>query len=269
MPPPLFRQEALDRLSSPDQLDQLMRVADPKRWIALAAIGALVVGVLVWAFVGRIDSTVQADCVIIPRGGTYDVVTTSPGTVTELLVQRGDQLTGDESVAVVETVDGDRVEVAAPAAGDVIELLASPGDFVEVGDSLVNFERRGEPLGVLMYVSPAVSGELRAGLDAHIEPDTASRQQFGFLEGQIQEVAPFPSTRDGMTALLNNESLVDDLIDGSDGTPVEVWVALEPADTPTGFRWSSSDGPAQLRSGTLCSADLVLAERRPIDLVTP
>ena len=53
-----------------------------------------------------------------------------------------------------------------------------------------------------MYVSPAVSGELRAGLVAHIEPDTASRQQFGFLEGHIQEVAPYPSTRGGMTALL-------------------------------------------------------------------
>ena len=107
VPPALFRQEALDRLSSPDQLDQLMRVADPKRWIALAAIGALVAGVVVWGFVGRIDSTVQADCVIIPRGGTYDVVTTSSGTVAEVLVQHGDQLAAGEEVAVVETVDGD------------------------------------------------------------------------------------------------------------------------------------------------------------------
>ena len=56
MPPALFRQEALDRLSSPDQLDQLMRVADPKRWIALTAIGALIVGVLVWG-VRRAAST--------------------------------------------------------------------------------------------------------------------------------------------------------------------------------------------------------------------
>ena len=206
---------------------------------------------------------------IIPRGGTYDVVTTSPGTVVELDVARGDQLASGETVAVVETVDGARVEVAAPAAGDVIELLVSPGDFVQLGAPLVNFQRDDEPLGVLMYVSPEISGEVRPGMAAHISPDTASRQQFGFLEGQVQEVAPYPSTREGMIALLNNDSLADDLIDASGGTPVEVWVAPTTAATPTGFRWSSSDGPAQLRAGTLCSADLVLAQRRPIDLITP
>ena len=57
-------------------------------------------------------------------------------------MQRGDQLAAGEEVAVVETVDGDRVDVAAPAAGEVIELLASPGDFVQVGVPLVNFQRR-------------------------------------------------------------------------------------------------------------------------------
>jgi multidrug resistance efflux pump len=269
VPPTLFRQEALDRLSSPDQLDQRMRVADPKRWIALAAVGALVLGVLIWGFVGSIDSTVQADCVIIPRGGTYDVVTTSAGTVGDVLVSRGDQLQAGETVAVVDTVDGSQIQVTAPAAGEVIELLASPGDFVQLGAPLVNFQRGDEPLGVLLYVSPAVSGELEPGQAARVEPDTASRQQFGFLEGRVQEVAPYPSTREGMTALLNNDSLADDLIAGSGGTPVEVWVAPDSAATPTGFRWSSSDGPAQLRAGTLCSAEVVLAERRPIDLVTP
>ncbi|MGA1194869.1 MAG: hypothetical protein ACO36I_00070 [Candidatus Latescibacterota bacterium] len=34
----IFRQAALDRLSSPDQLDQLMRVTTPKGWIALMAL---------------------------------------------------------------------------------------------------------------------------------------------------------------------------------------------------------------------------------------
>ncbi len=246
-----------------------MRVADPKRWIALAAIGALVVGVLIWGFVGSIDSTVHADCVLIPRGGTYDVVTTDAGTINDVLVSRGDQLRAGQTVAVVDTVDGQTTEITTPAAGEVIEVLASPGDFVQVGAPLVNFQRDDEPLGVLMYVSPEVSGEVAPGQTVHISPDTASRQQFGFLEGHVQDVAPYPSTRAGMIALLNNDSLADDLIDASGGTPVEVWVAPDSAATPTGYHWSSSDGPPRLRAGTLCTADIVLAERRPIDLVTP
>lgn len=269
MQPGIFRQEALDRLSSPEQLDQVMRVADPRRWIALTAIGVLLIGALIWGFVGRIESTVQADCVIIPKSGTYDIVTTSQGTVRDVLVQRGDQLAAGEPVAVVETIDGARTEVLAPVSGEVIELLATFGDFVEVGTALVNFDQDEEDLAVLLYVSPSVSGELESGMEAHISPDTAAREQYGFLEGQVEEIAPFPSTRAGMRALLNNDTLADDLFDDSGGTPVEVWVTPEPASTPTGFEWSNSDGPAQLRAGTLCTAQVELTERRPLELIQP
>ena len=116
----------------------------------------------------------QADCVIIPKSGTYDIVTTSQGTVRDVLVQRGDQLAAGEPVAVVETIDGARTEVLAPVGGEVIELLATFGDFVEVGTALVNFDQDEEDLAVLLYVSPSVSGELESGMEAHISPDTAA-----------------------------------------------------------------------------------------------
>ena len=37
----IFRKVALERLSSPEQLDQLMQVTSPKGWLALAGLGAL------------------------------------------------------------------------------------------------------------------------------------------------------------------------------------------------------------------------------------
>jgi multidrug resistance efflux pump len=267
--PGIFRQEALDRLSSPEQLDQLMKVADPKRWIALTAVGVLLLGALIWGFVGRVESTVQADCVIIPKSGTYDIVTTTEGTVRDVLVQRGDQIAAGEPVAVVETIDGARQDIVAPVPGEVIERLATSGDFVEVGTPLVNFDREDDDLAVLMYVSPSVSGELEPGMEANISPDTATREQYGFLEGQVEEIAPFPSTRAGMIALLNNDTLAEDLTSASGGTPVEVWVTPDAASTPTGFKWSNSDGPEKLRAGTLCTAEVKLTERRPLELLQP
>jgi len=38
--PSIFRQAALDRLSSPEQLDRLMQVTLPTGWIALVAPGS-------------------------------------------------------------------------------------------------------------------------------------------------------------------------------------------------------------------------------------
>lgn len=267
MPQNLFRQDAMERLSSPEQLDTLMRVVNPRRWIALAAIGAILAGGVVWGFTGRLESTIKSACIIVPRGGTYNVVTTSAGTVYDVLVKRGDHVNEGQPVAIVETPAGTKSPVPAPFSGTVIELLATYGDYLPVGAQVLNFESDEEELGVLMYLTPAVSAGLRQGLAVRVSPVTASRDQYGFLVGSIDEIAPYPSTREGMSALLHNDTLTTELFNAARGTPVEVWVAPQKADTPSGFRWSSSDGPPRLRSGTSCTADIVLGERRPIDLI--
>lgn len=55
----LFRKESLERLSSPERLDQLMQVVSPKSWLPLASLGSLVVVVVVWSIYGRIPITVE------------------------------------------------------------------------------------------------------------------------------------------------------------------------------------------------------------------
>ncbi|EDX84550.1 hypothetical protein S7335_2247 [Synechococcus sp. PCC 7335] len=53
----IFRKEAVERLSSPEQLDQLMRIINPRSWLPLAALGGLLTCGLIWSFVGRIPVT--------------------------------------------------------------------------------------------------------------------------------------------------------------------------------------------------------------------
>ncbi|MEL7495943.1 MAG: hypothetical protein AAGJ95_18540, partial [Cyanobacteria bacterium J06554_11] len=53
----IFRKEALERLSSPEQLDQLMKIVTPRSWLPLAALGGLLACGLAWSFVGRIPVT--------------------------------------------------------------------------------------------------------------------------------------------------------------------------------------------------------------------
>lgn len=53
----IFRKEALERLSSPEQLDQLMQIVTPRSWLPLAALSGLLACGLGWSFVGRIPVT--------------------------------------------------------------------------------------------------------------------------------------------------------------------------------------------------------------------
>ena len=54
----IFRKETLERISSPEQLTDYLRVTNPGIWIVLAAIVILLVGFFVWMSVGIIETTV-------------------------------------------------------------------------------------------------------------------------------------------------------------------------------------------------------------------
>ena len=56
----LFRKKSLDKISSPEQLNDYIRVANPSLWLVLGAVIALLVGVCIWGVLGKLDTTVAA-----------------------------------------------------------------------------------------------------------------------------------------------------------------------------------------------------------------
>ena len=44
----LFRKKSLDRISSPEQLNDYLRVTNPTVWVVLGAVILLLLGVIVW-----------------------------------------------------------------------------------------------------------------------------------------------------------------------------------------------------------------------------
>lgn len=56
--PNIFRKETLERISSPEQLNDYLRVTNPGIWIVLVAIVLLLVGFFVWMSVGTIETVV-------------------------------------------------------------------------------------------------------------------------------------------------------------------------------------------------------------------
>ncbi len=51
----LFRKKNLERISSPEQLNDYIRVSTPAIWILLVAVIILLLGALVWATFGSLD----------------------------------------------------------------------------------------------------------------------------------------------------------------------------------------------------------------------
>lgn len=51
----LFRKESIDNISSPDVLDDYIRVVNPSVWATLMGIIVLLLGVTIWGIFGHID----------------------------------------------------------------------------------------------------------------------------------------------------------------------------------------------------------------------
>ena len=63
----IFRKEALERFSSPEQLDQLMQIVTLRSWLPIATLGALLGIGLLWSFWGRIPVTTTGRAFLVYR----------------------------------------------------------------------------------------------------------------------------------------------------------------------------------------------------------
>ena len=63
----IFRDTAVEKVSSPERLSDYLRVTNPGVWAVLAAIILLLAGLLAWACVGTLETTADAKIVVENR----------------------------------------------------------------------------------------------------------------------------------------------------------------------------------------------------------
>jgi len=97
----LFRQVSIERLSSPEQLDQILRVTSFRTWLAIVALFSVLGVTCIWGFTGSIPSTAVGQGLIIRRGGVFNVVAQSNGVIMQMQLKPGDRIKPNQIVATV------------------------------------------------------------------------------------------------------------------------------------------------------------------------
>lgn len=167
----------------------------------------------------------------------------------------------------------------SPYDGVVIEQKVDLGELIEAGKPVLSVlpgsspgaddAAKRIPLVATLYLPSTEGKRVRPGMDVQISPSTAKREEYGYMHGTITWRSAVPATPEGMLRRLKNRQLVESLSVG--GAPFEATATLDlDPSTPSGFRWSSSAGPAQtIGPGSLASARIIVKEQPLISLVMP
>ena len=163
--------------------------------------------------------------------------------------------------------------VVTPYTGRIVEIMTEQGHVVNRGDPVVRIDPVGRAvknLEAVVYVSSESGKKIRPGMQIQVAPSTVREEEYGFMLGTVTYVSDFPATPEGMARILKNEQLAAALA-GDQGAPYEVHADLVPDPrTVSRYRWSSPAGPpTEIRSGTLCRAQVTVARVRPVELVIP
>jgi HlyD family secretion protein len=101
----LFRPKALDRSSSPDNLELLMPVTRAWDWLLIAVTGTLLALFVGWAVVGTVPTTVDGRGVMLRPSQVMQAQTSAAGRILTLRVKAGDQITQGALVATIDQTD--------------------------------------------------------------------------------------------------------------------------------------------------------------------
>jgi HlyD family secretion protein len=158
--------------------------------------------------------------------------------------------------------------VRAAIGGRVVATLAGRGQQLKPGDKILTLESEHAPVRFVGFIPLAEGKKVTPGMEARISPSNVKSEEFGFMLGKIQSVSDFASTPEELQRTFNNEQLAQKFYESS---PFQVTVTPDlDARSPSGFRWTSSQGPPlKIGSGTYCTLQVIVERRKPISYVIP
>lgn len=191
----VFRKSNLERISSPEQLNDYIKIVNPSVILIIAGLIILLAGGLIWGVLGTIPVTVNAE-------GAF---------------------------------------------------------YAEQGEDVCN--------KMVCIMSANEASKLSEGMEVQVSPDTAARDNYGYIKGKIESISQYPAGVDEVAELVGNEKLAQSIMTQEAG--LEVIISMEAdEESENGLAWSSPEGRSvELHQGITGNALMILKIQRPIELV--
>ncbi len=257
-PPPMFRPEALQSLSSPDKLDTLLQVTRPVGWVVAASCAVLTAVALLWGWFGRLPTQIQMPCLLVSRLPAEPMVAPHSGVVTAMQASTGDPAKVGAAFLRLKLPKTDSepeskiLPLTAPKDGKWLHVAVSPGQAVTQGTVLGWFEPKDDaPADALLLARLTDGQRVEQGMDARVALSNVGTG--GQLDAKVHSVTAYPVPQEQAASLAGHAGLARTL-------------NQDPAVWPIRLRVHAGATDA---TGTLCTATIKLRSERPLARLLP
>lgn len=97
----IFRQDPLEKLTSPEELQERLTIVSFKNWIALGVLAILLLCVILWSIFGKIPVIAEGKAIVFDTDRISFIYSEMSGSVVDLKVKQGEDVTGNQVLAVL------------------------------------------------------------------------------------------------------------------------------------------------------------------------
>jgi len=269
----IFRKEALKKLNSPDQVDEMVVMTAPKGWLFLIGCLMLVAAATLWAFLAYIPVRVEGYGILLISGRLTEVASNTDGLIWELNVQEGQKVKKDDLLMHIQLPNSKQRDIRSPVDGVISEIMNTPIAHIKNGDPLFIISPQGDAtkdLTATVFVGTLHGKQIKPGMPAQIEVSTVRKESHGYMLGQVASISILPSSSAMVSSKLKIPELVDYIRHHVEEPPF--YVSVKPDLVPgsiTGYAWSGPEPREPLDRGILVRVFITIAESHPIDFVVP
>lgn len=265
----LYRKSALEKISSPEQLDKALKVTSPMGWLALIAITIVVLVTIIWSIFGTIPETITAKGIVTAPVGSNAVYSQESGTIVSIAVHEGDEVHYGDVIWTYkigkEIFQGlsDQVGIVAEVSAKKDDKLTPGTEIIRISPNIVSSQM------VVCYVPLAQAKKLvrNNDLSVRITLDALDSQSYGYMAARIENIDAYASSTSGMAKVLGSGNQLEAAFT-KDGPVVAVACQLAPdssGNTASGYYWSNPKGAkVQVTNGSLVTAKFITDELAPI-----
>lgn len=249
----LLKKVSQERLSSPEQIDQLMKIRSPSGWIIVSAVLILLGISCGWLLLGKIPITMPCSGNIMPTKGLAEVQSAKTFVVDEVDIHSGIQVKKDEILIKGHLTDDNQdYFIFAPYDGVITDVYIKEGIVALQGKSLVRIEPLIESgvndLCAVVYITVDESVRVKGGEEAFISPSGISFEHYGYIRGKVETVSRYPEGEQQKIAVRIK------FIPSSNGN-LDYTYGHQPEENPKG--------------GTPCSGYIKLGYKKPVEMFLP